>query len=75
MKIGCWKQLRFSCQYPSLALYLLALRAMAIPARVVAHAYMATPGAQIDMATHGCGTASPDGIQCAQLPGVKLLSA
>jgi hypothetical protein len=67
--------LKFSCEYPPLALYLLALRAMAIPARVVAHAHMTTTGAQIDMATHGCGTASPDGIQRTQLPGVELVSA
>jgi hypothetical protein len=36
---------------------------------------MTTTGAQIDMATHGCGTASPDGIQRTQLPGVELVSA
>jgi hypothetical protein len=30
MKISCWKQLRFPGLYPPLALYLLALRTMAI---------------------------------------------
>ena len=42
MKISCWKQLRFSCLDPTLALYLLALGTMSIAARVVTDARMAT---------------------------------
>jgi hypothetical protein len=42
MKIRCWKQLRFSGLYPPLPLYLLALWAVPVPARVVADTNMAT---------------------------------
>jgi hypothetical protein len=45
MKIGCWKQLRFSGLYPPFALYLLALWAMAIPAGIITDANMTTGGA------------------------------
>lgn len=72
MKISCWKQLRFSGLYPPLPLYLLALGAMPVTAGVVADAHVAAVGTQIDMATQRCGTASSDGIQGTQLPGVEL---
>lgn len=42
MEISCWKQLGFSCLDPTLALYLLTLGTMTIPAGVVADASMTT---------------------------------
>lgn len=42
MEISSWKQLRFSCLDPPLALNLLTLRTMTIPTRVVADPGMAT---------------------------------
>ena len=52
----------------------LAFRAMAVAATIVADAQMAAGGAAIYMCAQRCCTASPDGMECTQLPGIELFT-
>jgi hypothetical protein len=71
MEIWYWQKFVFSCLYPLFSLRSLAFRTVTITATIVTDPQVPAGGASVCMTAHGRTSATPNRVECTQLPCVQ----